>query len=296
MPITLTCEQCGKSYKTKPYMADKSNKHFCSSACYGEWQKINNIGRGRKRIAVKCFTCGIEFEKQSSAVSEHNFCSRACFSKWRKSPDWSGKNNPAWLGGNTNYRGENWNQQRQAARIRDNNACQHCGRTGDNLPVHHKKPFHLFDDYREANQLDNLITLCPACHSAADIQFWKDNPHLINGRKFPNVAPVKNCRKCSKEFQPRSPRTVVCDACCTTVCEYCGKVFYSRKAVHRKVKYCSRECRNNSIKLQPQTCLGCGKIFTPDRRGVKFCSQQCHLTNNNPRRKFFAKHSSAVQG
>jgi DEAD/DEAH box helicase domain-containing protein len=34
--------------------------------------------------------------------------------------------------------------------------------------VHHKLPFRQFSGYRQANQLSNLITLCPACHRRAE--------------------------------------------------------------------------------------------------------------------------------
>ena len=129
-------------------MANISEHHFCSSKCYGEWQRIHRKGVSKNRVLVTCYTCSKEFEKQPYSVVEHNFCSRECFAKWRSSPEWSGSNNPSWRGGHKTYRGENWNTQRKAARERDNDTCQACGLKGKNLPVHHKIPFHLFDDYR----------------------------------------------------------------------------------------------------------------------------------------------------
>jgi DEAD/DEAH box helicase domain-containing protein len=39
------------------------------------------------------------------------------------------------------------------------------GRTHD---VHHKVPFRMFASPEHANQLTNLITLCPACHRRAE--------------------------------------------------------------------------------------------------------------------------------
>jgi len=70
--------------------------------------------------------------------------------------------------------GPNWPAQRDAARARDGYRCRHCGapeREGRQHEVHHITPFRLFgyvpgqnDLYRLANALDNLITLCPACH------------------------------------------------------------------------------------------------------------------------------------
>jgi len=73
----------------------------------------------------------------------------------------------------TDY-GPNWPAQRDAARARDSYCCQHCGtreREGRQHDVHHITPFRVFgyipganDSYQLANQLENLITLCSACH------------------------------------------------------------------------------------------------------------------------------------
>lgn len=62
--------------------------------------------------------------------------------------------------------GPNWAAQRELARRRDHFRCQLCGtpEQGQAHHVHHKTPFRLFTSYREANVLENLITLCPACH------------------------------------------------------------------------------------------------------------------------------------
>jgi DEAD/DEAH box helicase domain-containing protein len=70
--------------------------------------------------------------------------------------------------------GPNWSTQRDAARARDGYRCRHCGapeRDGRQHDVHHSMPFRTFgyvpgfnDLYKLANQLENLVTLCPACH------------------------------------------------------------------------------------------------------------------------------------
>ncbi len=71
--------------------------------------------------------------------------------------------------------GPSWPKQRDAARARDGYRCAVCGapeRPGRQHDVHHKKPFRQFGYVRgenerhiEANRLDNLITVCPACHA-----------------------------------------------------------------------------------------------------------------------------------
>jgi DEAD/DEAH box helicase domain-containing protein len=76
-------------------------------------------------------------------------------------------------------RGPNWAQQRDRARARDEYLCQHCGaaeRPGRQHDVHHLRRFRSFGwlagqnaNYRAANALDNLITLCPSCHQRTEM-------------------------------------------------------------------------------------------------------------------------------
>ena len=55
-------------------------------------------------------------------------------------------------------------------RKRDNYRCQHCGamEKGRAHDVHHKIPLRAFDSLEQANQLENLITLCHNCHNLAE--------------------------------------------------------------------------------------------------------------------------------
>ena len=67
--------------------------------------------------------------------------------------------------------GPNWLAQRNRARGRDGYRCQACGVLEDERShhVHHKIPFRAFASYRQANQLSNLVTLCPRCHHRAEL-------------------------------------------------------------------------------------------------------------------------------
>jgi len=75
-------------------------------------------------------------------------------------------------GGELNY-GPNWQQKRERVLERDDYECQKCSldneahrqRRGRGLHVHHIVPLRKFDDVEEANQPDNLVTLCASCHS-----------------------------------------------------------------------------------------------------------------------------------
>ena len=66
--------------------------------------------------------------------------------------------------------GPTWGAIRKLVLRRDENRCRLCGSedNGQGLHVHHKIPFRRFESPEKANQLDNLVTLCPACHREAE--------------------------------------------------------------------------------------------------------------------------------
>jgi DEAD/DEAH box helicase domain-containing protein len=70
-----------------------------------------------------------------------------------------------------NQYGPNWVRQRDLVRARDGYRCQACGapEQGRSHHVHHKVPFRNHPSYREANQLANLVTLCPRCHHRVEM-------------------------------------------------------------------------------------------------------------------------------
>lgn len=69
-----------------------------------------------------------------------------------------------------NEYGPNWNAIRDLVRARDQYTCQVCGAQENGRPhdVHHKIPFRTFTSSKEANRVDNLITLCRNCHRRAE--------------------------------------------------------------------------------------------------------------------------------
>lgn len=78
-----------------------------------------------------------------------------------------------------NEYGPGWQKIRERVRARDSFCCQMCGRPegARQHDVHHKIPFRQFiqagfnnlDEARaRANQLENLVTLCPECHRQAE--------------------------------------------------------------------------------------------------------------------------------
>lgn len=145
------CEQCGKEFHTST-----KGRRFCCLQCAADYRKAT-------RLHKICETCGKEFIVKKG-YTHARFCSHSCSSK---AIALRGPDNPNWQGGCSSYRGPNWNEQTDKARKRDNNTCQICElyQIDKKLHVHHIIRFHDFDDYREANKLSNLITLCPICHS-----------------------------------------------------------------------------------------------------------------------------------
>jgi DEAD/DEAH box helicase domain-containing protein len=75
----------------------------------------------------------------------------------------------AWKNDVNDY-GPGWPALRVAVRLRDEYHCQVCGlpENGRQHDVHHKQPFRQFTSLAEANRMNNLVTLCPACHRLAE--------------------------------------------------------------------------------------------------------------------------------
>jgi DEAD/DEAH box helicase domain-containing protein len=75
----------------------------------------------------------------------------------------------AWKNDPNDY-GKDWPRLREAARSRDGFACQVCGllENGKQHDVHHRLPFRQLASPAEANRMNNLVTLCPACHRKAE--------------------------------------------------------------------------------------------------------------------------------
>jgi 5-methylcytosine-specific restriction endonuclease McrA len=83
-----------------------------------------------------------------------------------------GENNPKWNGGWVDYYGCNWEFQRKQRLKIDDYECWLCGKRQPRLNVHHQIPFTKCDDYIEANDLSNLVTLCDTCHCIAERQLF----------------------------------------------------------------------------------------------------------------------------
>lgn len=79
----------------------------------------------------------------------------------RRSGDW--RSSP-------NDYGPDWKDIRLQVLSRDRHTCAVCRRVlpASDLHVHHKTPLRSFSSLTEANQMSNLISLCPRCHQRAE--------------------------------------------------------------------------------------------------------------------------------
>ncbi|MGB0385863.1 MAG: HNH endonuclease [Ardenticatenaceae bacterium] len=204
------CATCGKDFK--PKSSDPSRK-FCSKNCFfdsiripnqqpchhcGNFFKPNTLTRDqkycsydcthlarRKRIKKTCQHCGKTFDCQVCREKTQHHCNRRC-----RAADIIGPNHPAWKGGTPNSYGPSWNQQAKKVRKRDGYRCQCCGisqkKLTRSLDVHHIRPFKEFgyipgqnDNYKKANELSNLISLCGSCHRKAETGKIPIQPRLL---------------------------------------------------------------------------------------------------------------------
>jgi hypothetical protein len=70
-----------------------------------------------------------------------------------------------------------WNKIRQEVLSRDNNTCQICGKTATNrLHIHHI----LKRNQDGTDTLDNLITVCSACHPKADRNLYNPKWYYLD--------------------------------------------------------------------------------------------------------------------
>jgi DEAD/DEAH box helicase domain-containing protein len=98
-----------------------------------------------------------------------------------------------------NY-GPSWNAAREAALARDAHICRQCGARHSlrrNHDVHHIRPFRDFGfqpgENRkdiEANDLENLITLCPTCHHRAEAARGTRTALAGLAHALHNIAPL----------------------------------------------------------------------------------------------------------
>ena len=237
--VTLSCEHCQQPFTCTREEMQRRKRRFCSVACSRPY--INDARRGlpgrpqscdhiAKRLATiahrkavgllpprrkptemkPCRACGEIVTRRRREAQDRwdtrQYCTVACFQQYcRKHPDMY----PRWLGGGVAYYGPNWLQQARLARKRDKYTCQDCG-TAQHRPaldVHHITPRRVFDtDHEAANHLDNLISLCKACHMLREAESVRRGETPAKGWRNPTwrdaIMPtptIKICSRCKRE-------------------------------------------------------------------------------------------------
>lgn len=175
-----TCELCNASFE---YYPSEKRGLYCPTCVETEqWQtppktegKDNSLWSGG-REQRPCEMCGKLIERWPSEFTDVACCGEECRSKWL-SETFTGPNHPNWKGKEKLAYGPGWDSIRRQAVERDGHRCLFCETTrselGQNPDVHHIVPVRWFvdsDDHerRDAHTLDNVISLCRACHRRAE--------------------------------------------------------------------------------------------------------------------------------
>lgn len=174
------CATCGATIYRKQYDLDRYDRVFCDAECRNKWQ-AEQTGQDAYaweggNVPIDCEICGQTRMVKPARADTSRFCSQECMLEWR-SELFTGEGHPRWNpDSEEQYYGKNWYPQRRKALQRDNRECQLCGKDHEQHirdhnrehDVHHIIPFDHFDDYRDANRLENLITLCAFCHQKVE--------------------------------------------------------------------------------------------------------------------------------
>lgn len=175
------CEICGDEFEYYP--SEKPGKYCPDCVENEDWRHDPDVSgeehprwNGGPR-EVDCEMCGATVERRASRVDDQaTLCSEECHSAWL-SETFTGDGHPNWRGGSDEPYGKGWNRIRNLALERDDHACVLCGTTreeiGRNPDVHHIVPLRTFVESpvlarEDAHTLDNVVSLCVACHRRAD--------------------------------------------------------------------------------------------------------------------------------
>lgn len=157
----IACLGCRTMFR--PYPSElQRGRGYCSRACF-----YRTDGKAQYDEAT-CVECGISFVRRPANMYQRKggqkFCSLSCSRAY-----FQGERSPAWRGGSNPNRGAGWLKRAEEARARDDYLCRRCGKTqeqnGERLSVDHLIPWRSFTSAQEANQLDNLVSLCRSCHA-----------------------------------------------------------------------------------------------------------------------------------
>lgn len=159
------CKHCGKIIEVRDGEQPKITRQrvFCSSECHSEFkrQKMKN-NQIRKSKSSYCLNCGKELE-----VHRNKYCNNQCQQEFQYKEYIKNWKNGMITGIVGEYQLSN--NIKRYIKEKFNNKCCECGWdkinpiTGNStLEIHH-----IDGDYKNNNE-DNLLLLCPNCHSLTE--------------------------------------------------------------------------------------------------------------------------------
>ena len=138
-----SCKYCSQSFYVCPCESDSK---FCSRDCANSSKRIY---KKEKKICKECANT-FEFSLKPFSNSNGNYCSLKC------------RNNSYARINGYGYKGHRprWTSVRKTF-LKKNQFCFSCGVSKVKLHIHHIIPYRICKN----NEIENLVTLCPSCHS-----------------------------------------------------------------------------------------------------------------------------------
>ena len=164
--VKKTCLVCHSQFISRL----NKGKDTCSVACRGI--------QARRRVDVKCFHCGKEFQKKQSSLKlarhGYHFCSRTCKEAAQSLTGNCADIRPDHFGNGHAYRNSLTKEMREQG-------CVDCGEKRPyRLVIHHK------DGDRTNNSIPNLEVVCFSDHGIRHLSLregeWVHNPKALTPR------------------------------------------------------------------------------------------------------------------
>jgi len=146
--VLIKCDNCEKEFWKPKRFYVKNGTNCCSRECVTQFRRKGHF------VELECAYCGKEFERAKSNLkgskSGLHFCSRKCKDKAQRIESGFKEIWPNHFGNGNGYR--------EKALKEYGKGCEICG-------WNHTYDVHHIDGNRENNNINNLIILCPNCHS-----------------------------------------------------------------------------------------------------------------------------------
>jgi len=148
--MIVNCSNCNKDINKKPCHVKMYKDLFCDRVCSSEF-------KAKDSVIKPCAYCSKEVKRSKTEAAKSKngnlFCNRSCATSFNNTAYKSRENNPNWVDGAGSYR--------SMALKTNEHACAKCGydECPEILEVHH------INEDRSNNTLDNLLVVCPNCHT-----------------------------------------------------------------------------------------------------------------------------------